>query len=208
MFRRLWILFALLSVVSGCSGPSAKEKYDAAMRELDRAQERLDRLRPAYDAAKLTAANALCREIAGSTPEEANGAAADAALKGLGDVLNQAATPPEEAKEGESGKKVAAGRKGDELDKLVESAAATQKTLAEQQANLAALAAPATKAKEVMAKINTPGTPEAKRLEEKLASYEEVNAYERQKKRVEQAQQDVDDAEKELPDGDKPTAKK
>lgn len=209
MVRRLWILFALVSVVSGCGGPSPKEKYDAAVRELDRAQERLDRLRPAYDAARLTAANALCREIAGATPEEASGAATDAALKGLGDVLNQTtATPPEESKAGESGKKVAAGRKGDELDKLVENAAAAQKNLAEQQANLAALAAPAAKAKEVMTKINTLGTPEAKRLEDKLASYEEVKAYARQKKRVEQAQQDVDEADKELPDSDKPAAKK
>jgi hypothetical protein len=196
-------------MLSGCGGPSPKEKYDAAVRELDRAQERLDRLRPAYDAAKLTAANALCREIAGATPEEATGAAADAALKGLGDVLNQtAATPPEEGKQGEPGKKVAAGRKGDELDKLVENAAATQKNLAEQQAKLSALAAPAAKAKEVMTKMNTPGTPEAKQLEEKLASYEEVKAYESQKKRVEQAKQDVDDAEKDLPDSDKPAAKK
>jgi hypothetical protein len=195
--------------MSGCGGPSAKEKYDAAVRELDRAQERLDRLRPAYDAARLTAANALCREIAGATPEEASGAATDAALKGLGDVLNQTTvTPPVEGKQSDAGKKVAAGRKGDELDKLVENAAATEKKLAEQQANLAALAAPAAKAKEVMNKMNTPGTPEAKRLEEKLASYEEVKAYERQKKRVEQAQQDVDDAEKELPDNDKPAAKK
>src|SRR5262249_53416544 len=116
--------------------------------------------------------------------------------------------PPEEAKAGEPGKKVAAGRKGDELDKLVENAEATQKKLAEQQANLSALAAPATKAKEVMGKMNTPGTPEAKQLEAKLASYEEVKAYERQKKRVEQAKQDVEDAEKDLPDSDKPDAKK
>jgi hypothetical protein len=204
MLRRLWILFALLSVVSGC-GPSAKEKYDAAVRELDRAQERLDRLRPAYDAARLAAANALCREIAGTTPAESE----SAAIQGIGDALNQLATPTtQEAKPGEPAKKVPAGRKGDELDKLIESAAATQKELAEKQASVAALAGPAAKAKEVMNKINTPGTPEAKRLEEKLASYEEVNAYERQKKRVEQAQQDVEDAEKELPDGEKPAAKK
>jgi hypothetical protein len=204
MFRRLWILFALVSVVSGC-GPSAKEKYDAAVHELDRAQERLDRLRPAYDAARLTAANALCREIAGTTPEESE----SAALQGIGNALNQLATPPkEETKQGEPAKKVPAGRKGDELDKIIENAAAAQKDLSEKQASVAALAAPAAKAKEVMNKINTPGTPEAKRLEEKLASYEEVKAYERQKKRVEQAKQDVEDAEKDLPDSEKPEAKK
>jgi hypothetical protein len=203
MLRRLWILFALVSLVSGC-GPSAKEKYDAAVRELDRAQERLDRLRPAYDAARLTAANAVCREIAGTTPEESE----SAALQGIGNALNQLAAPStQEAKQGEPGKKVAAGRKGDELDRIIENAGAAQKDLAEKQASVAALAAPAAKAKEVMAKINTPGTPEAKRLEEKLASYEEVKTYERQKKRVEQAKQDVEDAEKELPDSEKPDAK-
>jgi hypothetical protein len=197
-------VFALVSVVSGC-GPSAKEKYDAAVRELDRAQERLDRLRPAYDAARLTAANAVCREIAGTTPEESE----SAALQGIGNALNQLATPPKEgAKQGEPAKKVPAGRKGDELDKIIENAAAAQKDLAEKQASVAALAAPAAKAKEVMNKINTLGTPEAKRLEEKLASYDEVQAYERQKKRVEQAKQDVEDAEKDLPDSEKPEAKK
>src|SRR5262249_39823838 len=159
MLRRLWILFVLLSVVSGC-GPSAKEKYDAAMRELDRTQERLDRLRPAYDAARLTAANALCREIAGTTPAESE----SAAIQGIGNALNQLATPPkDEAKQAEPAKKVPAGRKGDELDKIIENAAAAQKDLAEKQASVAALAAPAAKAKEVMNKINTRGTPEAKR---------------------------------------------
>ena len=62
------------------------------------------------------------------------------------------------------------------------------------QEKSAALAAPAAKANEVMTKIKTPGTPEAKRFEEKLASMPEAKAYERQKKRVEQAQKDLDEA--------------
>src|SRR3954470_8598131 len=76
-----------LILLSGC-GESPQQKYDAAVRELERAQERLDSLRPAYDAARQTAANAVCREIAGTTPEES----ASAALQGLNGVLNE--TPP------------------------------------------------------------------------------------------------------------------
>jgi hypothetical protein len=52
-----------------------------------------------------------------------------------------------------------------------------------------------------MKQMKTPGTPEAKKYEEKLAAMPEVKAYQRQQKRVEQAQQDVDELEKELPDG-------
>src|SRR3954464_9178029 len=112
MFRRLSIILLLVSVVGGC-GPSPKEKYDAAVQEVDRAQAQLDKLRPAYDAATMTAANAVCREIAGTTPEES----ASAALQGLGDVLNQpTAAPPEEPKNADAAKKPASGRKRDELD--------------------------------------------------------------------------------------------
>ena len=49
-----------------------------------------------------------------------------------------------------------------------------------------------------MAKIKTPGTPEAKLLEEKMKSMSEVQAYERQQKRVEKAQQEVDEAKSKL----------
>src|SRR6476620_3558283 len=93
------VLFVLsIVLISGC-GESPQQKYDAAVRELERAQERLDSLRPAYDAARQTAANAVCREIAGTTPEES----ASAALEGLGNVLNQpTAAPPEETKKGDA----------------------------------------------------------------------------------------------------------
>lgn len=47
--------------------------------------------------------------------------------------------------------------------------------------------------------IKTPGTPEAKRFEEVLAKMPEVQAYERQQKRVEEAQQAVDETEAALP---------
>src|SRR3954471_17982386 len=96
MLRRSSILLLLLTVIGGC-GPSAKEKYDAAVQEVDRAQAQLDKLRPAYDAAVQTAQNAVCREIAGTTPEES----ASAARQVLGNVLNKrGAKPPEESKKG------------------------------------------------------------------------------------------------------------
>ncbi len=193
MFRRLPIL-AVLIVISGC-GPSTKEKYDEAVRALEAAEARLDSLRPAYDAARQTAANAVCRELAGATPEESAGAA----LAGLGSVLNPTATPPaEEGKADGETKQASPGKKGDELDQAIDNLAAAQKEMTEKQA---ALAAPIAKANEVMNKIKTPGTPEAKKFEEKLAAMPEVNAYERQEKRVQRAKEEVDELEKELPGG-------
>ena len=140
-----------------------------------------------------TAANAVCKEIAGVTPEES----ATAALQGLGDVLNQtAAAPADDSKKGDDGKKATGGKKGSDIDKTIDNLIAGEKNVQEKQA---ALAAPVAKANEVMNKIKTPGTPEAKRLAEKLAAMPEVQAYERQQKRVERAQHDVDEAEAALP---------
>jgi hypothetical protein len=201
MHRYLPLLLMLLTVVGGC-GPSAKEKYDAAVQEVDRAQAQLDKSRPAYDAAVQTAQNAVCREIAGTTPEES----ASAALQGLGNVLNQTtAAPPQETKAGDTAKKVASGRNGDELDKTIDNLIAAQKDATEKQA---ALTAPVAKANEVMAKIKTPGTPEAKRYEEKLAGMDEVKTYKRQQKRLEIAQTALEEAEKDLPGGAEKTADK
>src|SRR4051812_8959101 len=125
MLRHLPLLLLLLIVVGGC-GPSAKEKYDAAVQEVDRAQAQLDKLRPAYDAAVITATNAVCREITGTSPEESESAAA----QGVSDVLNQlAAAPPDESKKVDGAKNAPNGRKGDELDKIIDDAAAAQKDL-------------------------------------------------------------------------------
>ncbi len=192
MPRHFAILIVFLTLLSGC-GPTPKEKYDDAVRDLEHAQSRLDNLRPAYDQARQTAANAVCREIAGTTPEES----ASAALQGLGNVLNQPAPPPADAsKKDETDKKVASGRRGDELDKTIDGLMAAEKNA---QKNEAALTAPLAKANEVMTKIKTPGTPEAKRYDEKLNAMPEVQAYKRQQKRVEQAEKDVDEAKKALP---------
>jgi hypothetical protein len=183
-----------LLVIVGCADTSPKEKYDEAVKDLDRAQARLDHLRPAYDAARITAANAVCKEIAGTTPDES----ASAALAGLGKVLEDPTMTvpavPDDAKAGEAAKK-AGGKKVDELDKTIDGLVAGEQKFKEQQA---AITGPVLKAKEVMNKINMPGTPEAKKLEEKLASMPEAQAYERQQKRVEKAQQDVDDAKAEM----------
>ncbi len=204
MLRRFSILLVLVTVVGGC-GPSAKEKYDAAVQEVDREQAQLDRLRPAYDAARLTAANDVCREIAGTTPEESEGAA----LEGLSNVLKDTTlAPPEEAKKGDDKKKPGSGRKVDELDKVIGDFAAAQKEAAGKQASLTAITAPVAKAKEVMSKIKTPGTPEAKKFEEKLATMQQVKAYERQQRRLEIAQKEADEAEKDLPGGGEKNADK
>src|SRR3954467_14879383 len=202
MLRYFSLLLLLLTVVGGC-GPSAKEKYEAALQEVDRAQAQLDKSRPAYDAAVQTAQNAVCREIAGTTPEES----ASAALQGLGNVLNPTTTaaPADESKKADAAKKPATGRKGDELDKTIDNLIAAQKDATEKQA---ALTAPVAKANEVMTKIKTSGTPEAKKFEEKLAAMPEVKAYERQQKRLERAQQEVEEAEKELPGGGEKSADK
>jgi hypothetical protein len=186
--RHSVILFALL--VAGCAGPSAQEKYDTAERDLERAQQRLDNLRPSYDTARTAAINAVCQEIAGTTPDDA----ASAALAGLGDVLNPTTAPPVADANALPADKNA-GKKKDELDTTIDNLTAMQKDFQEKQA---ALTAPMAKAREVMAKIKTPGTPEAKQLDEKLKTMPEVQAYERQQKRVEKAQQAVDEAKSKL----------
>jgi hypothetical protein len=188
---RYILLIVMIALTSGC-GPSAKEKYDDAVRELERAQARLDNLLPDYNAARATAINATCREIAGTTPEES----ASAALQGLGD-LNQAVLPQAGAtSKDDSTKGATKGKKSDDLDKTIDGLVAAQKNAQEKQA---ALTAPLAKANEVMSKIKTPGTPEAKRMEEKLAAMPEAQAYMRQQKRVADAQKDVDEAKTALP---------
>jgi outer membrane murein-binding lipoprotein Lpp len=201
MLRRFSILLVLVTVVSGCA-PSAKEKYDAAVQEVDRAQAQLDKMRPGYDAARQTAANAVCREITGTSPEESQTAT-------VGDVLNQlTVAPPDEAKKADGAKGAPAGKKGDELDKLVDSAVAAQKDLAQKQAALTAPIAKLNEVQKVMNNIKTPGTPEAKKFEEKLAAMPEVKAYERQQRRLELAQKEVEEAEKDLPGGGEKSADK
>src|SRR3954453_17826886 len=190
--HRSTISIALCFILLNGCGESPQQKYDAAVRELERTQERLDSLRPAFDTARQTAANAVCREIAGTTPEES----ASAALQGLGNVMNEAAPAPKEApgadaKTTADGKKAVGGRRGDDLDKTIDNLISAEKNVQEKQA---ALGAPIAKANEVMTKIKTPGTPEAKKYEAKLASMPESQAYERQQKRVESAQKDVDQA--------------
>jgi hypothetical protein len=202
MLRQLPILLVLVTVVSGCGGPSAKEKYDAAVQEVDRAQAQLDKLRPAYDAAVQTARNAVCREITGTSPEESETAT-------VGDVLNQlTVAPPDEGKKADGAKPAPSGKKGDELDKLIDSAAAAQKDLAGKQAALAAPIAKLNEVQKVMNNIKTPGTPEAKKFEEKLAAMQEVKAYQRQQRRLELAQKEADEAEKDLPGGGEKSADK
>jgi hypothetical protein len=183
--RRLW--------------PGAQKKYDAAVEDLERAQARLDNLRPAYDAAREKAALAVCKEIAGVTPDE-SAMAALTQLEGAADqaVASQAADSQPTANPS-AGKKRTSGA-DDAIDKLL----AAHKTMQKQQA---AVTGPIAKAYDTMNKIKTAGTPEAKRFEEVLAKMSEVEAYQRQEKRVERAKHDVDDAEAGLPESNRDKAK-
>src|SRR4051794_41935342 len=91
--HRSTISIALCFILLNGCGESPQQKYDAAVRELERTQERLDSLRPAFDTGRQTAANAGCREISGTTPGEA----ARAALQGVGNVMNEAGPAAEGA---------------------------------------------------------------------------------------------------------------
>jgi ribosome-binding protein aMBF1 (putative translation factor) len=170
MARRL---AALWIVLVGC-GPSAEEQYDAALRAVERQQERLDALRPAYDAARRTAALAVCKEIAGFTPDES----ATAALNQLESALTQAADAQTAVNQSAGKPKIS--DTDDAIDRLL----TAHEALSAQQA---ALSAPMLKAAEVMNKIETPGTAEANRFEEVLAQMLEVQAYKRQEERLERA---------------------
>jgi hypothetical protein len=178
-------ILALLVVV-GCSvGPTPQEEYDAAMKNLDRLQERLDALRPAYDLAQQKAALQVCTEITGTTPDESAGAA----LEQLEGIMNQAADA--QAAADQSADKKPVGDVDDAIDKLM----TAQKTINETQA---AISAPLQQTSEVMRKIHTPDTPEAKRYEEVLAGMPEVKAYKRQEDRVARAEKAADAAEAKL----------
>jgi hypothetical protein len=174
-------------LLMGC-GPSAQDEYDTALRELNRQQERLDALRPAYDAARQTAMMAVCKEIAGFTPDES----ATAALQQLGGIIDGAA-------DGTAAENTAAITKdvGD-IDQTIDNLVAAQEKLADQQA---AMSGPIQKVNEVMTKIKTPGTAEAKRFEEVLAQMPEAQAYTRQEERLKRAQETADAAEAALANG-------
>ena len=186
---RILAILSLLAMV-GCSvGPTPQEDYDTALRILNRQQERLDALRPAYDAAQQKAALQVCKEIAGVTPEES----ATAALQQLQGVLGQSAEAPAAADE--AAKKPVDPQNATDIDATIDNLIAAEKNFSEQQASLAA---PMAKANEVMVKIKTPGTPEAKRYEEVLAEMSQVKAYKRQEERLAKAQKEADAAEKAL----------
>jgi hypothetical protein len=181
MMRRNWLVLILLLV--GC-GPSAQEEYDAALRLVDRQQERLDALRPAYDGARQAAVLAVSKEFGGGSPEES----ATAALQQLEGVLSQAASTPAPA---------APTRKDpfSAVDAAINNLTAAQEALKQQQATLSGSI---DKANEVLKNIDTPGTAEAKRLEELLAGKPEVQAYRRQEERLEKAKQAANAAEAKL----------
>jgi hypothetical protein len=188
MHHRQSLLSIALFVLAlpGCA-PSAQEEYDAALRNLERSESRLDNLRPAFDAAVKQAKQTVCKEIAGVTTEEQTEAAL-ANIEGLLSGATEAAQT--EAAADPQGRPV--GDPDAALDQLLGAHADLQK-------QTAALTAPLAKATETMKLINTPGTAEAKRYEAVLAEMPEVKAYRRQEKRVERAQAALDAAEAALP---------
>lgn len=218
MLQRIAVLsFLLLIPFTGCS-EDPQAKYDAALRAVERSQARLDNLRPAYDAARQKAALVVCKEIAGTTPEEsAMGALSqlDAfAAQALGggtisgemtgdmgsdpakaDVAMEAGAEGELAGDSTAAKHSTSPPIGD-ADAALDQLLNAHKTMQEQQS---AAAAPMAKAYETMRKINTPGTPEAKRVEEVLATMPEAKAYLRQEERLARAEEALDAAEAQLP---------
>jgi hypothetical protein len=187
-------LYSLAAITACVPAPTPQQNYDNALKNLERAEARLDNLRPAYDAARERAALAVCEEIAGTTPE----ASAEGAIAHLETLLTDGAATTTDKPLDEGTKAGAAKRKpplGDAdaaLDQLLDA----HKQMQEQAA---ALTEPITKARETMKLINTPGTPEAARVEALLADQPEVKAYRRQEKRVARAQEAVDAAEAQLP---------
>jgi hypothetical protein len=180
----LTVSLAALAFV-GCA-PSPQEVYDDAVKNLERSESRLDALRPAYDAAVTKAKQQVCQEIAGTTTE----AQTEAALANIEGLLSGAAKAQTEAAADPQGRPV-----GDP-DAAIDQILSAHKDMAEKTA---ALTAPLAKANETMKLINTPGTPEAARVDAVLADMPEVKAYRRQEKRVERAQAALDAAEAQLP---------
>jgi hypothetical protein len=203
MRRHTLTLLGLLSLtaITACvPAPTPQENYDAALKNLERVEARLDNLRPAYDAARERAALTVCEEIAGTTPEaSAEGAIAHLETLLTGGAATTADNPAEDDKPAEDQANANAAKPkpplGDAdaaLDQLLDA----HKQMQQQAADLTA---PITKARETMKLINTPGTPEAQRVEALLADQPEVKAYRRQEKRVERAQTALDAAEAQLP---------
>jgi hypothetical protein len=181
----LRLLSLMLLALSGCAEPSRQEKYDAAVAAMNAELARLDNLRPAYDAARQAAILEVCKEIAGATPEES----ATASLEQLNKLMTGAAES-----------QAAADKKPGDIDSTIDQLITAHEAMKDQQS---ALLGSAGKVNEVMQKIKTPGMPEAKRLEEVLAAKPEVQAYQRQEKRLEQAKQSMLEAEANLPGGPK-----
>ena len=171
-----------MALLVGC-GPTPQQQYDSAVKTFDRAQARLDMLRPAYDAAREQAKLAVCKEIAGATLEE----------YALG-ALSQLEAAKTDALAGLTADAAAAGEQkpATNPDAVIDQLIGAHEKMAEQQS---ALTGSLTKVQETMAKINTPGTPEAARVDELHSNMPEAQSYLRQEKRVARAQEAVDAAE-------------
>jgi hypothetical protein len=202
MLRRVFLLLCLVVTLVGC-GADPQQVYDQAVASLERAEARLDNLRPAFDLANEKAMLNVCKELTGTTPEEsamtvlsqlqgaAGGLAADAkaAAEGAAETVTEGAA--EATAEGGEAAAAAAAKVPQDADAAIDQLLNAHQEIQKQGE---AVAGAMTGAYETMAKIKTPGTPEAKKFEEVLEAMAEVKAYRRQEKRVAEAQAAVDAA--------------
>jgi hypothetical protein len=179
----VFVAIALVAV-SGC-GPTAQDLYDEAARQVKLQQERLDNLRPAYDAARQKALLAVTKEFAGATSDEN----AQNALKQLEGLSAQAGATD-----------LLAGTHQDQIDAAIGHLTTMQAAIEAQQNGLLGGAA---KISAATKNIETLGTPENKRFEEILGAMPEVQAFRRQEKRLEDATKIVLEAESKLAKSEK-----
>jgi hypothetical protein len=192
MKRRHSSLLCVMALMLGC-GPSPQQQYDTAVKAFDRAQARLDALRPAYDAARQKAVLAVCKEITGTTPEESALGALSQFEAAQTEVIAGLTSGTQPAAEGAAvGDPATAPQRATNPDAVIDQLIGAQAAMAGQQS---ALLGSVAKVQETMAKINTPGTPEAARVDELLSKMPEAQAYLRQEKRLARAQEAVDAAD-------------
>jgi hypothetical protein len=205
MLRQFFLLALVGISLVGC-GADPQQVYDQAVASLERAEARLDNLRPAFDLADEKAMLTICKEISGTTPEEsamgvlsqlqgaAGGLAADTKAAAE-DVAKTAESAAEAAAEGGEAAAAAAAKVPQDADAAIDQLLNAHQEIQKQGE---AVAEAMTGSYETINKIKTPGTPEAKRDAEYFESLPEVKAYRRQEKRVEEAQKLVEAAESAL----------
>lgn len=165
-------LATLAAVLVGC-GPTPQERYETTLAILREERAELELLRPAYEDARGAATEAVCKELTGHTPDEA-------AAYALGQVNAAMASGLADSDSGESTAEYA-----ERMRRL-------NATLKEQKDTWTA---PLDQVTQVVANMDKPGTREAKRFDEVLATMPDAQIYDRQAARVDRAIKNADAAE-------------